>query len=57
MGIEMIRYVCIESTYNKLYGTVIVSKNDKYRDVKWETGVYPEKSRIKSNYYYLYKWI
>lgn len=50
------KHVCLESTYNKIYGQVKVSKNDKYRDVVWESGVVPKKSRIKPSHYHLYKW-
>lgn len=51
------KYVCLESTYNKIYGRVKVSAKDKYRDVVWERGVFPRKSRIKPERYHLYKWI
>lgn len=51
------KYACFVSTYNKIYGTVKLSKNDKYRDVFWDTGVWPKKSRIKKNQYRLYEWI
>ena len=56
-GEEIMRYVCFVSTYNRIYGRVKVSANDKYRDVVWGRDVFPRKSRIKPDRYNLYEWI
>lgn len=51
------KYVCLVSSYCRIYGRVRVSANDKYRDIVWERGVFPNKSRIKPTHYRLYEWI
>lgn len=51
------KYVCLRSSYTAIYGKVKMNNKDNYRDIVWEKGVVPKKSRIKKDRYHLYEWI